>query len=328
MAKRIVRSCFICLVAAVVALIFYSYWRSPVDPGATESVDFTIASGAGLDRIGQELYQASLVHSVAVFKIQVLISGVSKKIQAGDFSLSPAMNLVEIVSQLTHARTDRRVTLLEGWRREEMAAVIEMVMSQNNSDYRFDPQSFVSQSASVEGRLFPNTYFFPKNITSDAAIEILTQTFRQQTAELSNQSGLTDTDALILASLVEREARNEAERPVVAGILQKRLMAGWPLQVDATVQYLVASRSCRQYACDWWPRPLTSQDIGQDSPYNTYHRTGLPPSPIANPSLVSIRSAFSPKNSEYWFYLHDDSGKIHYATTIEEHNQNIARYLQ
>ncbi|MBI4033134.1 MAG: endolytic transglycosylase MltG, partial [Candidatus Blackburnbacteria bacterium] len=140
-----------------------------------------------------------------------------------------------------------------------------------------------------------------------------------------------------LASIVERETLTDEERPIVAGILLKRLEAGWPLQADATLQYAIASVNCtlrketsaaQSVKCeDWWPIP-SSEDKKIKSLYNTYLNRGLPPGPIANPGLSSIKAVVSPQDSPYWFYLHDGNGKIHYAKTSEEHAENIRKYLQ
>ena len=133
---------------------------------------------------------------------------------------------------------------------------------------------------------------------------------------------------MTLASIIERETKGADERPVVAGILLKRLNAGWPLQVDASVQYAVSSSNCRGRIldCEWWPI-LTRSDLDIDSRYNTYKYAILPPGPIANPGLTSLQAAVYPQSSDYWYYIHDDKGIIHYAKTHEEHNENVARYL-
>src|SRR5581483_2493272 len=119
------------------------------------------------------------------------------------------------------------------------------------------------------------------------------------------------------ASIIERETKSEEERPIVAGILLKRINAGWPLQADATIQYALGN----------WD-PVNADDLKIQSPYNTYLNTGLPPTPICNPGLSSINAAKNPTQSNYWYYLHDKDGQIHYATTIDEQNANIAKYLQ
>ena len=148
----------------------------------------------------------------------------------------------------------------------------------------------------------------------------MTDTFDSKTEDLENRSGLSFEKAIVLASIIERETKTDQERPVVSGILIKRLNSGWPLQTDAAVQYAVGTSK------EWWPI-LTLDNLSAGSPYNTYKYQGLPPTPIASPGLSSIRGVLNPTESEYWYYIHDTKGQIHYAETLEEHNTNIARYL-
>lgn len=137
-------------------------------------------------------------------------------------------------------------------------------------------------------------------------------------------------EVLILASIVEREVKFNNDRPIVAGILLKRLEKNWPLQADATVQYAIASAKCKGKSAkcgNWWPKNLTREDLKIKSPYNTYLYPGLPPGPICNPGLAAIEAVLNPVGSEYWFYLSDEEGKMHYAKTAEEHEENISKYL-
>lgn len=136
-------------------------------------------------------------------------------------------------------------------------------------------------------------------------------------------ASLTPDNVLILASLVEREARASADRPIIAGILLKRLRDGHPLQVDATVQYAIGYT----HSDGWWRKELTTDDLKFKSPYNTYINAGLPPGAICNPGLSSITAVIHPTPTDYYYYLSDKSGQMHYARTLEEHNANIARYL-
>ncbi len=179
---------------------------------------------------------------------------------------------------------------------------------------------FLRASESKEGYLFPDTYLFPKEASASSIVAKMVGTYNNKTKNLKNQSGLTNKDAVILASLIERETKTNEERPMVAGIMLNRLNAGMPLQIDASVQYAVGT------AKDWWPI-LTLDDISTVSPYNTYKNKGLPPAPIANPGLSSLEAAFAPEDSDYWYYIHDPDGVIHYARTLAEHNSNIAKYL-
>ena len=131
-----------------------------------------------------------------------------------------------------------------------------------------------------------------------------------------------------MASLVEREAKHDDDRPVIAGIMLKRLKADWPLQIDATLQYALANLRCiAKSSCDWWIVP-TAADKKINSAYNTYLNNGLPPAPICNPGLSSIKAVVNPQTNNYWFYISDSKGQMHYAKTIEEHNENIAKYLR
>lgn len=310
----------------VTVLAFFSLWlfwatRPAAPPGAVYQT-FTIERGAGLSLAARKLEAEGLVRSWLAFRLVAQAKGYADKVQAGDFRLSPSMSPAEVAEALTHGVADRWVTLLEGWRREEMAAELNQKLS--GPDGRFDAQEFLDLTAPLEGRLFPDTYLIPRDASASAVVAVLRDNFEAKAGEVSFQD-------LILASIVEREARDAADRPLVAGILLKRLENDWPLQADATVQYAVGSQNCllMVMACqEWWPKTLTKEDLKIDSAYNSYLYRGLPPAPIANPGLASIRAAQSPTETEYWFYLSDREGRMHYAQTAEEHNANIARYLK
>ena len=125
--------------------------------------------------------------------------------------------------------------------------------------------------------------------------------------------------------MLEKEVRTPQDMPIVAGILWKRLDSGWPLQADATLQYALGYQGAEK---TWWKKTLFETDKEINSPYNTYQQRGLPPASIANPGLLSIRAVAFPKDSPYWYYLHDREGGIHYAQTLEEHERNIENYLR
>ncbi len=153
------------------------------------------------------------------------------------------------------------------------------------------------------------------------------------------KTGLTLNEIVILASIVEREAQNDNDRPIVAGILLKRLEIGMALQTDATIQYALATTNClsrealakwdkpSSINCDWWPKNITNQDLKIASPFNTYLNPGLPPAPISNPGLAAIKAVVYPQKTNFLYYLSDKNGQMHYAQTIDEHNQNIQKFL-
>lgn len=309
------------------SLLWWRWATAPADSASSAAQIFVIPRGQGIDAIGDRLYQAELIRSPAAFKIMVFKNHLAKKIQAGDFRLKPSMDLNTITQELTHGTLDIWVTLLEGWRQEEIANKIEKEFVSKNSE--FDKLAFLQATKKDEGYLFPDTYLIPRDASAATIASLLKNTFNKKVDLSQNSSGLSSKQVITLASILEREVRTDKDRPIIAGILIKRLENDWPLQADATVQYAVASKNCRRSDnCTWWPQNLTRADIDLDSPYNTYQNQGLPPTPICSPGLASIKAVLSPKSSAYWFYISDLKGNIRYAETVEDHNANITKYLR
>lgn len=283
---------------------------------STGSVDvnkkaFVIKPNESAQEILTTLQTSGLIKSVFFAKVYLKLSGQISNLKPGVYYLSPSQKFDEILNALSRGPDDVRVTILEGWRREQIAQYLSPYLSDKD---------FMVNSANLEGRLFPDTYYISSPSSSLKIIKFMTDNFN------NNFKNGVNNEALIIASMIEREARVSQERGMVAGILWKRYKNGWPLQVDATVQYAVDSSKCRVLSlkCVWW-QPIT--DTKFPSAYNTYTHSELPPGPIGNPGLDSIKAALEPVESPYWFYLHDNSGGIHYAKTIEEHNLNVDKYL-
>ncbi len=148
--------------------------------------------------------------------------------------------------------------------------------------------------------------------------------FDAKYATLENTSNRTPHEIVTIASLIEREARHAEDRPLVASVIVNRLEIGMALNIDATVQYILGYQ---QNEKSWWKRNLTFADLEINSPYNTYTNPGLPPGPIANPGIAAIEAAVNPAETDYLYYLSDENGVNHYAETLEEHNQNKAKYI-
>lgn len=321
----------------LIFLLFLSggYWwkenTKPVLAGAA-SKRFVIPKGFSASQIGNKLEKEGLIRNSLAFKIYVQITGKAKKIQAGEFFLSPSFSLTETVDKLTQGPYEVWVTIPEGLRREEIVERFIVGLGKEENEAIEFRKEFLQVSEKKEGFLFPDTYLFPRTASASAVIAKMTSTFNSKTAPLTDErtmfNGLSLNEVITLASIVERETITNEERPIVAGILLKRLKANWPLQADAAVQYAVASRNCKNQMtnCEWWPI-LTREDLEINSPYNTYKFTGLPPFPIANPGLSSIKAAIFPEESPYWYYIHGKEGRIYYAKTLQEHNANIRKYL-
>ena len=314
----------------ILAIMFFAWYFQAIQPVTrmdSPVVDFEVKSGAGVDRIANDLSSARLIRSRIGFKITVIRLGVASRIQAGFFKLSPTMSATEVAEALTLAYARQvRVTIPEGLRSEEINFIFEKTFK-NVEGSNYNPLQFTSLSRGKEGRLFPDTYDFVPEASASDIIKRLTGRFDEVISDLNiSEESLPKT--LILASLLEREAASSAEMPSVAGVIAKRLKIGMALQIDATVQYALGSVRCKQIDCDWWKKDLTAEDLRMNSPYNTYLNPGLPPAPISNPGKDALKAAASPVMGSALYYLHDSAGKIHFADTLPQHNQNICTYLK
>jgi UPF0755 protein len=311
-----------------------SWWNTNSKPASSSEtpVRLVIPKGSSATEIGERLQDEDLIKNSLAFKIYVQFANKAKKIQAGEYTLSPNLSLVEIVTKLSSGPDEVWVTIPEGLRREEVVEkfIAGLEIQEDTESFR---QEFLSESAGKEGFLFPDTYLFPKTTKASLVVSKMLSTFNEKLddglQERINESGYSLLEIVILASIVERETGGDAERPLVAGILLKRLEAGWSLQADAALQYAVANSKLKTQNSkldNWWP-VLTREDLEIDSAFNTYKFAGLPPAPIASPGLSSIKAVVYPEESPYWFYLHDGEGNVHFAETLEEHNENIRMYL-
>lgn len=326
---------FIIPILLIAFLIFGGiyWWNQSNKPVSTNEnlQSFVIPKGYSASQIGNKLEDQDLIKSALAFKLYAQVTNKSKKIQAGEYLLAPSFSLFKIVSQLTSGPVEEWVTIPEGLRREEVVEKYISVLKRNEADAEVFRQDFLAITAGKEGFLFPDTYLFPKTVSASIVANKMLATFdskisTQMEADI-DASEYSLEQVVILASVIERETRKDEERPVVAGILFNRLEIGMGLQVDASVQYALATTECRVgIMCDWWP-VLTREDMSINSSYNTYKYAGLPPAPIASPSLSSIKAVIYPTDSSYLYYLHDGNGKIHYAETLEGHNENIRKYL-
>jgi len=307
----------------LISMSFYLFYREgslPVNKSSKTSKIFIIKQGEPLNTIVNNLANEGLIRNKIVFYLIVKKLGIERKIQAGDFRISENMNAQEVATSLTHGTVDIWLTLIEGMRKEEMAQIISKTL---------DIPEIEIVRTTKEGYVFPDTYLVPRTATAETVLSIINKNFTAKFDEKlhiqARNKKLTEKQVLILASLVEREARQPLTREKVAGIILKRYLADWPLQIDATVQYALGYQPNEK---SWWKKELTEEDLKIDSPYNTYKNKGLPPEPIANPSLSSIKAVINAdENTPYWYYITDKNGVMHYAVTLEEHQTNINKYL-
>lgn len=330
MKLKLIRLLLLVVFGGSILGVFFWWYRAnqPITADAKKGL-FVVKKGESLTSVSRRLKEENIIRSSFAFRLKVMRRDLAQQVQAGDFYLSSSMTPAEIINELIHGRIDQWVTLLEGWRSEEI--VRELI----NSGFQIEAEEWQKLVAKLqlEGYLFPDTYLLPRDAEAEKIISTLKDNFNRRVDEeiraKIESKGLTFEDGVVLASIIEREAGADTDRPVIAAILLKRLENGWPLQADATIQYLVGGQSCRSYAadCQWWPDNLTRTDLEITSPFNTYKNQGLPPAPICNPGLASIKAVATVPETGYWFYLHDLKGGIHYAATLEEHQANVAKYL-
>lgn len=310
--KRYRRLVWFTMLITAIFFTFKFWWNSKLTPVSSDkkNIIFVIDKGEGFSQVTKDLEKARLIKNGFVFSLYGKQSGLSGKIQSGTFRLSPSQSSREILQTLTSQPLDNWITLLEGLRIEEM--------SQKLGD------EFLKYAK--EGYMFPDTYLFPKDYSAEQIATRLKDTFDQKYSdELRSKIkslGLTEAQGVILASIVEREARSDEVRRMVASILLKRFKIGMALNADATVQYALGYQPSEK---SWWKRHLTHEDLKVNSSYNTYIHSGFPPKPIANPSLASLKAvADADPSIEYLYYYHDSKGNSYYGKTLEEHNQNVA----
>ncbi|HAP32750.1 MAG TPA: endolytic transglycosylase MltG [Firmicutes bacterium] len=292
------------------------------------------------------LEEEGIIKSALLFQLYARYHGYDQHLQAGRYMLNPAMGLADILEELKQGvvfKETRRFTIPEGFTMEQIAARLDAaglaaadLFKEASRQYYNDNFAFLDEIPAgvyhrLEGYLFPDTYeVFPES-NADDIITIMLQRFagvfneryRSRAAEL----GLTIHEAITLASLIEREGRVREEKPLIAAVFHNRLKQNMLLQSCATVQYALGE--IRAF--------LTYADLEIDSPYNTYLYPGLPPGPIASPSLYALRAALYPAPEDYLYFVsrEDGSGAHYFSTTLQEHNRykalaehNRKKYLQ
>jgi len=316
--KKLTIVILILIVIVLAGLFWWNYGMSPANINTKQSVSFVIKKGTGLKEIASNLKDAGLIRNRIVFFLYTRLGRFEGKIQAGEFSLSPSMSASEIARNLTHGTFDVEVLVKEGLRATEIAEILK------DNILTYD-STWVNSLVMNEGYLFPAKYDFSKDTDVETIIKKMRNAFDQNFAAINtDNSKLTKTQIVILASLIERESgKDSAEKPIIAGILMNRLNAGIPLQVDASIQYAKGQNPVTK---KWWEPVAIEEYKSVISNYNTYLFAGLPPGPISNPGRDSLNAAANPADTDYLYYLHDKNGQIRYAKTLAEHEANIQKY--
>ncbi|HRY52416.1 MAG TPA: endolytic transglycosylase MltG [Candidatus Portnoybacteria bacterium] len=315
----------------------FAAWQvyQPSDKNNQQSFEFVVEKGFGVKEIAGKLEKNNLIRSAWWFEIYVWYKNQGSALQAGKYSLSPSFNIPEIVEVITGGKVisnEIKVTFPEGFTYGQIKArLVEQGMESasalggetvDNYQVQYKFLSDAAEGASLEGFLFPDTYIFERDYAKSEIIKKFLDNFdKKLTPELREQvsrQGKKIYEIIILASIVQQEANNEEEMPLIAGVFAKRLSIGMALESDATINYVTGKKD-RQ--------PLYS-DLKVKSAYNTYLNRGLPPGPICNPGLAAIKAAIAPQITDYLYFLHPVDSPTVFSKTLSEHNQNKAKWLK
>ena len=278
----------------------------------------TIPEGANAPAFATALKEHHVIKSRTIFLLLARITGSDRALEPGAYVFARPIGVSGVVWRAAHGEhgiEPVRVTLTEGMTARDMGDTLAQQLPS------FNEAAFLTAASTSEGYLFPDTYLLTPGTTESDIIVLLRTQFSTEIASITPQVmafGKPFSDDVIMASILEREARTLPEKRMVAGILWKRIASGIPLQVDAAFAYAHGKSS-------YVP---TAEDTEIDSPYNTYTHRGFPPTPISNPGLESLLAAVTPTDSPYLYYLTGTDGQMHYAKTYKEHQENIEKYLK
>jgi len=330
--RRLVGSLTLVFVLAVAALAIGAFWfrqRVAVDRTLpTHEVSLVVPRGATGHDVAHLLASNGVIASEGAFELLARLRHEQAAMKAGEFRFSPHRTASDVLRQVIDGgqQIARWVTIPEGFTAKEVATALS---ERGFGDARTFNRAFLhsslklgaSKTPTLEGYLFPDSYLIPKGASPAHIVKILTDQFRaalpSDAARRAKSLNYTIPQIVTLASLVEREAKADGERALMAGVYYNRLRRGMPLQVDATIEYTFTHHKTT----------ISYADLASDSPYNTYKHPGLPPTPIANPGRPSLDAAFHPAPSDYLYYVYMGNGRSAFARTLAEHNANVARYL-
>lgn len=311
-------------------LLSYSFF---IDSKINKNLEIKIDQGDSRVEIIDNLSKKLGLNALEKNYIKIFYFLNRAKIEAGSYTFKPETKFLTLLTGFNGANTQIKVTFLEGARIEENALVLKNLLGVDFA------KEYYQKALSNIGYLYPDTYFVDSKTTPDNLIAKQIETFEAKTknAFFQSNSKLSKEEIVNFASIVEREERNSENRKVVAGILIKRYLGNMSIDADATTQYGIGLKNytpfvekCLDGTCIkpiFWSNKITDKDLENTDGYNTRKVLGLPKTPISNPSLDSIEAVISPKDSPYYFYLHDSTGKTYFAKTYEEHVANIAKYL-
>jgi len=299
------------------AVFGFLYQFSAPQKGAEEErivINLAISESELIPKLKEQGY----IRSEWTFRFVLKQNDWQGRIEPGGYMVSKSLSAWQLADILVKHPYQKWVVIPEGLRATEIAEKLQETLGWTNTV----KAEFLLVGR--EGYLFPDTYLLNLDYTGKEVAERMGNQFNEKAADLfkkAEEKNIRNDTLIVLASLVQREAANEQEMPLIAGIIWNRWLKDMKFEIDATIQYALGKPG------NWWPI-IKLEDYKLDSPYNTYLHKGRPPSPICNPGLAAINAVVNSEETEYLYYLHDSEGQIHLAKTYEEHLENIEQYLK
>jgi UPF0755 protein len=299
--------------AGQVAIRTYSAWRDPGPLAADTTV--WLPPGGGAKGVAEGLWRSGIIRDPLAFRILTRVQSMGGPLKTGEYKFTAHMTIAEIVALLQSGKTvQHKLTVPEGLMSSEVAALVNAA-----------PAMTGAVETLPEGSLMPETYSYSFGDSRGALAERMTRQMQDALGALWQARDpavplKSPEEALVLASIVEKETGVASERPRIAGVFYNRLKIGMPLQSDPTVAYAATVGQARL------DHGLTRSELGADSPYNTYHHAGLPPGPIANPGRAALEAVLHPEKNDYFYFVADGTGGHAFAATLAEHNRNVGKW--
>lgn len=341
--KRAVRflNTFLLFFVLPLSLIVYFNYAANRPSQTFKEINYNLKPGTSLETLASDLKNLGIINSENLFLIYAKIYRVYPSIQAGIYTFPAGLSLKQVIAQLQSGSNGVAILFWEGKRLEEFGILAASKLS------AFNYEKFIEKTRGSEGMLFPDTYFFYPSATEDDVIKAMTQNFDEKMAKIKKteayqKTTLTDNQIFTIASLLEKEAPQGEQRRIIAGIIINRMNNNDRLGIDAANQYGVAYKDLcpnnyTKKVCPdletaktvvWWKSDLTKSDLEYDTPFNMRTKRGLPPHPISSFGEDAIMSVLTYIPTNYYYYLHDRNGGVHYGATASEHSANVSRYIQ
>src|SRR6476661_71019 len=318
------------VIVSVAAIGGFQWWSGqPITPAGSPVIPFAVAPGSGVAGAAQQMASAGVPVNGFLFGVLARVTGKASQIKAGSYELKPETTPRRLITQLVRGEfAQESLTIIEGWTFRQMRQAVDAAPNLKHETARLSDKELLAKVApdakypTPEGLFFPDTYLFAKN-SSDLQIyrqahEMMMK--RLKAAWEKREPNLPYSDpyqALIMASLVEKETGQKSERSMIAGVFVNRLKTGMLLQTDPTVIYGMG---------DKYDGKIHKKDLETDTPYNTYTRAGLPPTPIALPGVESLAAALTPAKTDALYFVSRGDGTSHFSVNLNEHNKAVNQY--